>query len=216
MSQVYERVFTARNGQKYISVLLSESLQQKINSFFSYDDSKITSIMDDIISFMDNNNIIHSDNYKREYKTLCLSFSVSDESGRYISIVQSRLSDEDLNKIKDYIAKQHYDEYIEDLNAYFIRLKASADISVINTSDYSSYPEGLQDYLDSLEKELLIVINETINTSFKEYFYPCKNVGFRIWDIDDGKVSANFSIKSKVKGAKDKLDDLSNILENEL
>lgn len=112
--------------------------------------------------------------------------------GKYISILLS-----------DFIQNQ------------IVKLLGDNDIKIINGMRDENFPDELANYLSNLEKDLLLIINEVIKSMFSEYFYDCKGVAFSVWQIDDGKVSANFRVKSKVKGANMHLDELSDILEKE-
>lgn len=97
-----------------------------------------------------------------------------------------------------------------------IKFLGNNDIKIINGIwDDEDFPIELADYLSNLKKDLLLIVNEVIKSMFSEYFYDCKDIAFSVWQIDDGKVSANFRVKSKVKGANMHLDELSDILEKE-
>lgn len=84
-------------------------------------------------------------------------------------------------------------------------------------------PAGLAEYEDSVKEDIKVIVNEVINSEFSEYFYPIKWVGIgfaakdlnapRFNSLDNYTLDAIFYVTSKVKGASEKLDELSDILD---
>lgn len=203
-----ERVISSRSGNNYISVLLPESEQRVIDKFFNINDNNIIiDAIKDVSSFIRDNLV--NDNFEPIQNTLDIQYD-----GVYLNFFED-VSNDNLKKIKDYIKYKQYDEYLDDLNKYWLKFNLNINKDIINTQIYNRYPNGLKDYLDKLQNNYHIVINTVIDDSFSEYFYNCgiNSVFFKALDSDDYKVSVNFTIKSKVKGAFNKLDELSSLVE---
>ena len=204
--QVYERVFSSRFSKYNISILLSESIQKKIASFFK-DNDEAYKVRDDILKFLNDNNIPYDKDYIPEKDTYIQIFFDFDKP----------LSDKEMNKIQTFIDNKNYNKYIEKFIDIYLMIKINTNISIIDTIRYDYYPEGLLDYLSNLEKDLIITVNEVINSSFSEYFYPVKEINIRAWIQDDHKASANFILKPKIKSddIMQHANELSDVLEKE-
>lgn len=216
-SKIYERVFKGRSG-RYISLLLSDATQDKIRSVFanSSDEEEKYKLMQDIVSFLDDNNIYHGENIKDEGDDYYLSFTAevptTNADGSFT--LESNIADNNnLSKVKDYTKTLGLIEGEDiDINRFYIRLNHSQNIEIIN-HDESYYPKYLSDVLDRIKVTIIDTINEVIKVEFSDVFYPVKYVRFNVWDRDNGNISVNFDVKSKTKGGIEQIYELNDELE---
>lgn len=210
--KTYERVFSSRFGGKYISILLSKSLQNKIEQSFPSDDEAKEKI-DKIVKFLDDQGIVHRD-VKDEGNTYYIDFDAEkpyDDGG--FTLVNN-IEEIGIDKVENYAKRLGLSDEDIKINKYWLRLKHQPSIQIINRYR-DAYPEKLKSVLDDIKQDALIIINGVIENDFKDIFYPVKDLGFNFWSGDDG-VSINFNVKSKGKGYTDKyIYKLSDILENE-
>ena len=210
--KIYERVFSSRFGSRYISILLSKSLQNKIEQSFSSDDEAKEKI-NKIVNFLDDQGIIHQD-VKDEGNTYYIDFTADEDIDENTFRLVSNIEEIGVDKVKNYAKRLGLSNENIEINKYWLRLKHQPSIEIINMIE-SAYPEKLRSVLDEIRQDALIIINGVIENDFKDVFYPVKDLGFSLWSGDDG-VSINFEVKFKGKGYTDKyIYKLSDILENE-